>query len=96
MTNTYKRSVIETYSEFNDMIIIGLTGRTGSGCTTTAKILTSKTFNALSLPKPKNSDFKTLEERKYSVIYNYMKNNWSPFTIIEASSIIISYILEAI
>lgn len=39
---TYLQEAISSiYSEEDDFIIIGLTGRTGSGCTTASKILAS-------------------------------------------------------
>lgn len=90
----YKNSVDNVYSKLNDCIILGLTGRTGSGCSTTAKILSSNSFDELNLATPKQRDFCNLEERKEAIIYKYMKNNWSKFTIIEASSIILSFVFE--
>ena len=38
----YLRLVNEMYRGKKDLIILGLTGRTGSGCSTIAKILESK------------------------------------------------------
>ena len=37
-------AVRHTYRERNKVIIVGLTGRTGSGCTTLSKILATKKF----------------------------------------------------
>ncbi len=91
---SYKKSVENVYAELNNCIILGLTGRTGSGCSTTAKILNSSTFKQLNLPSPKYRDFKNAEERKESIIYKYIQNNWKPFIIIEASSVILSFVFE--
>lgn len=77
-----------------DFIVIGLTGRTGSGCTTTANILASGTFEECSFPHPKNSHFETNDERKDNILYYYIKKNWKPFKIIKVSEIIISVLLK--
>ena len=42
------------YDEREKFIIIGLTGRTGSGCTTVSKLLENNQFDKLNLHKPKN------------------------------------------
>ncbi|WP_312652075.1 dCMP deaminase [Proteiniclasticum sp.] len=81
------------FNERKDFIIIGLTGRTGSGCTTVAELLT-KDFRDLDLPIPKVQEFHTNEERKYSVLHKYAERNWVKFTRIKMSDIITSFILE--
>jgi hypothetical protein len=92
--NSYYNSVNNVYKERANNIIIGLTGRTGSGCSTAAKILETSIFNRLNLPHPKPYDFNDSEERKYSIYYGFMKENWNQFIAIEASSIILSFVLE--
>lgn len=77
-----------------DFIVIGLTGRTGSGCTTTANILASSTFEQCAFPQPKNSHFETNDERKDNILHHYLKNNWKPFRIIKVSSVIVSVLLK--
>ena len=44
----YNEAVNQIYNEKNNQVIIGLTGRTGAGCSTVAKIL-KKNFNFLEL-----------------------------------------------
>lgn len=92
--SSYYNSVNNVYKERANNIIIGLTGRTGSGCSTAAKILETSAFNRLNLPYPKPYDFSDSEERKYSIYYGFMKENWNKFIAIEASSIILSFVLE--
>lgn len=75
-------------------VIIGLTGRTGSGCTTVARIL-SKRFNEL---KSSYRDFHSghidNNTRKDRIVYHYLKENWdTPFTIITASDVIFYFAL---
>ena len=84
------------YSQRERFILIGLTGRTGSGCTTVSDILAKKSMEELDLRSYKTRDYKSADERKYSVIYRYMKegDKWKSFTVIEASSVIFSFVLE--
>lgn len=84
------------YSQRDKFILIGLTGRTGSGCTTVAKIMSKNSLEELDLRSYKTCDYNDSDERKYSVIYRYMKEGkkWKKFDVIEASSIIMSFILQ--
>ncbi|MGB4587823.1 MAG: anti-phage dCTP deaminase [Clostridiaceae bacterium] len=81
------------FNERKDFIIIGLTGRTGSGCSTVADLLT-KDFKELNVVPPKNELFSSNEERKYSLVYQYADKNWEKFVKIEMRNIITSFILE--
>ncbi len=94
MVNGVSQAVDKLFDERRDFIIIGLTGRTGAGCSTVAKILQTDDFKNLCLPKPKNCDFNSNEERKYKVIYNYCEKHWCKFKVIEMRSVITSFILE--
>lgn len=92
----YYRSIQNAFEQRHSLIIIGLTGRTGSGCSTTANILATESFDLLHLKDPKTLDFQSRDERKYEVIYKYIKaeDHWKPFSIISGSDIIFSFILE--
>ena len=93
--STYLQSVENAYQKRRQFILIALTGRTGSGCSTTASILNTERFDALDLSTPKLKEFKSADERKYSIVYNYMLNgHWHPFTIIEGSAVIFSFVIE--
>ena len=75
--------------------IIGLTGRTGSGCTTIAKLLAHENFEDLHARKPSEIyEGITNDERKYKIVYNFSKANWKPFTVITASDIIFYFVLK--
>ena len=89
-------SIISAYKQKQDCIIIALTGRTGSGCTTVARILNRQRFSDLDLHSPEAVTFKTTDDRKYAIVHKYMNegNNWSPFIIIEGSSILFSFVLQ--
>ena len=92
----YYFSVQNAFAQRHSLIIIGLTGRTGSGCSTTANILKTESFNSLDLKDPKSFDFQSRDERKYEVIYKYLQaeKHWASFSIISGSNIILSFILE--
>ena len=90
------RKLDSLYKQREDLLIVGLTGRTGAGCSTVAQILQQNSFEKLDLKSYKTCDFNNSDERKYSIIYRFMKegNKWKQFTIIEASSCIFSFLIE--
>ena len=91
-----KKVVDRIYQLRRDFIVIGLTGRTGSGCSTVAEILSRDDFNTLkSLHHEWNPEHIDNDARKNRIIYNYIKNDWKPFQVIKASDIIFFYALLA-
>lgn len=93
--NNFCKSINKMYEYRNKTIILALTGRTGSGCTTVSRILAKDTFDNLDLKTPKTYDYLDAEERKQEIIYKYMENNhWRAFNIIEGSAIILSFVFE--
>ena len=84
----------EVFNERRRFIILGLTGRTGSGCTTVASIL-SGDFSEFCPPLPHSpANFTSDQNRKYHTCFNYLNNNWGKFYHIKLSSLITSFILE--
>jgi deoxycytidylate deaminase len=81
------------FSERSKFIIIGLTGRTGSGCTTVAELL-KQSFGEFNAPRAKTCQYKNDEERKYKVVYDYLSQNWKVFHHIKMSDIVSTFILE--
>lgn len=89
------QSVNNAFKQRSGFILIALTGRTGAGCSTTASILHTDAFLKLDLSIPKTKEFKDVEERKYAIAHKFMSNgHWAPFTIIEGSSVIFSFVIE--
>lgn len=79
------------YKESSDFIILGLTGRTGSGCSTAAKILSE---DQICLPE-KSKIYETANDhRKYKIVRSYISENWKPFKIIQIRVIITGVLLE--
>ena len=90
----YLRSAIDTiYRKDDELIIIGLTGRTGSGCSTVAKILCSdreKIQHSLhDSNSPSNND-----ERKQKIIKRHFDVTWQKFELIQVRSIITLLLIE--
>lgn len=87
-----RSNVINTlYKERTEFIILGVTGRTGTGCSEVSKLL-EKDFISLEVPKIK--DLKDVEGRQYDIVYNFAKENWKPFIRIEMKHVIFTFILE--
>lgn len=77
-----------------DFIVIGLTGRTGSGCTTVAKIMsTEKASDIKSEYREFNNEKINNYTRKERIVAKFISSNWSPFFTIKASDIIFYYVL---
>ena len=71
----------DIYTLRSKFLIIGLTGRTGSGCTTVAKIFSTKDFHLLS-SNYREFGNKVIDNnlRKDRIVYNFIRHNWQPFT----------------
>ena len=86
-------AINQIYKHRKDFILIGLTGKIGSGCTTTADFL-SKKKNNHNLPKLCISSNSTDIDRKKYIIRQHYEKNWVKFEKIIASDVITSYLLE--
>lgn len=92
-----KNQVIDRVFQLREnFVIIGLTGRTGSGCTTVAEKLTTEEWKELKTNyKDFNSDTIDNVVRKNRIIHRYLKEHWDqPFDVISASDIIFYYALK--
>lgn len=84
------RGIDVAYSEYTDLIVLALTGRTGSGCTTAALSI-SRSVDEMPVSE---EDFPEPERRKMSIVLDYARSNWIPFTPITVSSVIFSFLLD--
>lgn len=90
-----KRAIDQLFQLRNKFAIIGLTGKTGSGCTAAATILCTQTSiidSANQLRHDQTSP--NNQKREWEIIYNYCKKNWHPFHHIRVKDIISTFILE--
>lgn len=90
-----RKNMINIMSQNEEFIIVGLTGRIGSGCTETAKILASD-FQSLELPwiQPGSNGLQNNEEREKRILQRYASSHWIKFDIIRTRSIISCYLLD--
>jgi len=82
------------YEVRKNFIIIGLTGRTGSGCANVTEILEKK-FEDNDFPKPlPRKDQIHPDDAKYDVVYNYLSSNYKPFKSIRYQDILSFFTLK--
>lgn len=87
MSSYLKSAINELYSEGDDFVLLGLTGRTGSGCSTVASILKSEKRDIKhSLFNGDNPE--SNEDRKQKIIDRCFSNLWEPFTLLQVRSLI--------
>lgn len=92
-TNKY---VQRAYEELDHYIVIGLTGRCGSGCSTTRDILCGDSrFNPEDFLANMHIEDLTNEDRDQSIILNFAIHNPTKFEVIRVRDILTSYILDA-
>src|SRR5690606_23052046 len=94
MSSYLKTAISSIYSEKDDFIIIGLTGRTGSGCTTAAKKLSSD-INKIRHSLFDGDNPANNEQRKQKIIIKRARKIWKRFIHIQASSIITLILLKS-
>ncbi|HCI6623022.1 TPA: deoxycytidylate deaminase, partial [Klebsiella pneumoniae] len=87
-----KKFISELFLENNQFILVGLTGRTGSGCTTTANILESKNVSFPDLNSLDNF-YTGLDIRRYSIVKEFAEEHWENFYSIKVSDLISIYLL---
>lgn len=92
-TNYLKSAVAQIYGDDDDFIVIGLTGRTGSGCSTVAKILQSKQ-EQIRHSLFSGSDAHTNEQRKERILLRHFGATWTPFLLLQVRAIITTFLLE--
>jgi len=89
--------ISKLFLERSKFILIGLTGRTGSGCTTAANILESKEVPLFPEHKDATYDgaefYNGLSQKRYDVVKKYAEHNWKPFYSIKVSDLLSAYLL---
>lgn len=84
-------------SERSNFIVIGLTGRTGSGCSTASKLLTD---NNLQFPREGEVHYESkpyftgLDKKRYWIVRNFAQNSHAPFFLIKISDFITTRLLQ--
>jgi len=81
------------YELRNNYTVIGLTGRTCSGCSTIATQLASE-FDDNVFPNPTDFTGAHNSYKKYKIIYNYSKENYQKYDIIKYKDVLTLIILK--
>ena len=84
------------FHERSQFIVIGLTGRTGSGCTTAGNILEDEKANFPQVEDVKYGKepfFSNLDSKRYKIASHYITENYNSFISIKVSDLISAYIL---
>lgn len=89
-----KNDLTSLYNLRKNFVVVGLTGRLGSGCTTAAELLLNNSFAECNFPTPTLEAKPSNEQRKYKISYNFLKDNWQSFTLIRASDVITAFLLR--
>lgn len=96
MRQTSDSVISSLFIKRSDFIIIGLTGRTGSGCTTAANILEKRQPSFPSLGELNYMGepyYKGLDRNRYNIVKKYTEANVKPFVSIKVSDLISSYLI---
>lgn len=87
-----QQAVHRLYERRSSFVVFGLTGRTGSGCSTAARLL-KQPFKKLKLAQP-NTEALDPDSRKYRILHEYARNNWVPFNTISMTNVLATFLLE--
>lgn len=91
-----KNTIHDILTQREEFIVIGLTGRMGSGCSKVADVL-ARPFEEMHFPHPAPQPGMrslTEEERTIRIIAEYAEKHWLKFDIIQVSAIIATFILN--
>lgn len=87
----------ELYSLRNNFTVIGLTGRTGSGCSRISELISNSYSNLEKEGLRDENEFdNTIFKRKYIICKSFLQNgnNWVPFTRIKYVDVLLFFILN--
>lgn len=86
--------ITERLMQNEEFIVIGLTGRVGSGCSEAASIFGSS-FEQLNLPSvyPGYMGLANDEERDRRILFRFANQHWVKFDVIQVRTVIVSFLL---
>lgn len=89
-----RQNIVKIMSQREEFIIIGLTGKIGSGCSEAAAIFGSS-FKNLELPwiHPDTNGFDNNEDRDKRILERYASAHWLKFDVIKTRTIISTFLL---
>ena len=91
-----KNTIHDILTQREEFLVIGLTGRMGSGCSKVAQVLATP-FDQMNFPHPvpqRGLRSLTEEERIVRIIAEYAEAHWLKFDVIQAGAVIATFILD--
>ncbi|MCB9065465.1 MAG: hypothetical protein H6551_10035 [Chitinophagales bacterium] len=82
------------YKSRSNFTVIGLTGRTSSGCSTVAGQLVLGFNNGTDFEPPFSFNLNHNSYRKYRIIYDYAKVNFKPYSLIKYRHVLTLFLLK--
>lgn len=104
-TSKQRKYMVEMLKQHEEFIIIGLTGRVGSGCSEAAEIFSSS-YEALELPhisvgtdnldagETREGGMASDEKRDQRILLRYAQHHWIRFDVIRVRTVITSFLLN--
>lgn len=89
-----RKAIQEIYKNRQSFIVVGLTGKIGSGCTTAADFLSSD-ISGHSLSDIKLSCDSKDTDRKEFIVQNFYKTRWEKFTKITVSDVMTHVLMKS-
>lgn len=77
-----------------ETIVIGLTGKNGSGMTEVAEFLSSQKFRHLLIQPADSEEFELSEIREFRLAQRYLRENWVPFVEVSVTAAMMSFVLD--
>lgn len=91
ISNDYVNEVFECDQE---LLIVALTGRSGSDLGGIVKLLTSKALKQTLLQPAFTDGFKESEIRDLRIIQRFMRARWHPFVEVSVNAVMLSFLLD--
>lgn len=91
-----EKTVRNILSQREDFLIIGLTGRMGSGCSKVAEVLATP-YEEMNFPHPipqKGQESLSEEGRILRILADYAESHWLKFDVIRVGAVIATFILN--
>jgi dCMP deaminase len=85
----------QLYELRTNFSVIGITGRTGSGCSEIAKLLEDD-FKNLKRIRSSNDLGNSVFKRKFEIVHNFTQENWKKYKVIEYKKVLLFLLLPQI
>ena len=88
-----EKTIRNILSQREDIVVVGLTGRMGSGCSKVAEVLATP-YEEMKFPHPipqKGQESLSEEGRTLRILADYAESHWVKFDVIRVGAVIASF-----